>query len=198
MLFRSMHSSTYYRSNTCGELRSSDIGKTVTLSGWVNIKRDLGEMVFIDLRDRHGLTQLVFMVKTDEALCDTARTLGREWVIQISGKVAERSNKNSKIPTGDIEIIVDALTILNASEVPPFTMDDDTDGGEELRMKYRYLDLRRPQMQKRLMLRANMLRAVREYLDAEGFVEIETPNLIKSTPEGARDFLVPRDRKSVV
>ncbi len=186
-----MHSSTYYRSNTCGELRSSDIGKTVTLSGWVNIKRDLGEMVFIDLRDRHGLTQLVFMVKTDEALCDTARTLGREWVIQISGKVAERSNKNSKIPTGDIEIIVDALTILNASEVPPFTMDDDTDGGEELRMKYRYLDLRRPQMQKRLMLRANMLRAVREYLDAEGFVEIETPNLIKSTPEGARDFLVP-------
>ena len=186
-----MHSSTYYRSNTCGELRSSDIGKTVTLSGWVNIKRDLGEMVFIDLRDRHGLTQLVFMVKTDEALCDTARTLGREWVIQISGKVAERSNKNSKIPTGDIEIIVDALTILNASEVPPFTMDDDTDGGEELRMKYRYLDLRRPQMQKRLMLRANMLRAVREYLDVEGFVEIETPNLIKSTPEGARDFLVP-------
>ena len=153
-----MHSSTYYRSNTCGELRSSDIGKTVTLSGWVNIKRDLGEMVFIDLRDRHGLTQLVFMVKTDEALCDTARTLGREWVIQISGKVAERSNKNSKIPTGDIEIIVDALTILNASEVPPFTMDDDTDGGEELRMKYRYLDLRRPQMQKRLMLRASMLR----------------------------------------
>ena len=186
-----MHSSTYYRSNTCGELRSSDIGKTVTLSGWVNIKRDLGEMVFIDLRDRHGLTQLVFMVKTDEALCDTARTLGREWVIQISGKVAERSNKNAKIPTGDIEIIVEALTILNASEIPPFTMDDDTDGGEELRMKYRYLDLRRPQMQKRLMLRANMLRAVREYLDVEGFVEIETPNLIKSTPEGARDFLVP-------
>ncbi len=186
-----MHSSTYYRSNTCGELRSSDIGKTVTLSGWVNIKRDLGEMVFIDLRDRHGLTQLVFMMKTDPTLCDTSRTLGREWVIQVSGKVAERSNKNSKIPTGDIEIIVEALTILNASELPPFTMDDDTDGGEELRMKYRYLDLRRPQMQKRLMLRANMLRAVREYLDAEGFVEIETPNLIKSTPEGARDFLVP-------
>lgn len=186
-----MHSSTYYRSNTCGELRSSDIGKTVTLSGWVNIKRDLGEMVFIDLRDRHGLTQLVFMMKTDAALCDTSRTLGREWVIQVSGKVAERSNKNAKIPTGDIEIIVEALTILNASELPPFTMDDDTDGGEELRMKYRYLDLRRPQMQKRLMLRASMLRAVREYLDAEGFVEIETPNLIKSTPEGARDFLVP-------
>ena len=186
-----MHSSTYYRSNTCGELRISDIGKTVTLSGWVNIKRDLGEMVFIDLRDRHGLTQLVFMVKTDEVLCDTARTLGREWVIQVSGKVAERSNKNTKIPTGEIEIIVEALTILNASELPPFTMDDDTDGGEELRMKYRYLDLRRPQMQKRLMLRASMLRAVREYLDAEGFVEIETPNLIKSTPEGARDFLVP-------
>ena len=186
-----MHSSTYYRSNTCGELRISDIGKTVTLSGWVNIKRDLGEMVFIDLRDRHGLTQLVFIVKTDEVLCDTARTLGREWVIQVSGKVAERSNKNTKIPTGEIEIIVEALTILNASELPPFTMDDDTDGGEELRMKYRYLDLRRPQMQKRLMLRASMLRAVREYLDAEGFVEIETPNLIKSTPEGARDFLVP-------
>jgi len=186
-----MHSSTYYRSNTCGELNKADIGKTVTLAGWVNIKRDLGEMVFIDLRDRHGLTQLVFMVKIDEALCNTARTLGREWVIQISGKVAERSNKNSKIPTGEIEIIVDALTILNASEIPPFTMDDDTDGGEELRMKYRYLDLRRPQMQKRLILRASMLRAVREYLDGEGFVEIETPNLIKSTPEGARDFLVP-------
>lgn len=174
----------------------SHIGSIVTLSGWVNITRDFGGMTFLDLRDRYGITQLVFNPiegggETSVELCTEARKLGREFVIQISGKVAERSNKNANIPTGDIEILVHALTILNVSEHPPFTMDDETDGGEELRMKYRYLDLRRPLMQKRLMMRANMLKAVREYLDAEGFVEIETPNLIKSTPEGARDFIVP-------
>lgn len=186
-----MHSNTYYRTHHCGELRMTDIGKQVVISGWVNKSRDLGGMTFVDVRDRYGITQLVFNMETNSALCTEARKLGREYVVSASGKVTERSNKNAGIPTGDIEIIVDSLTILNASELPPFTMDDDTDGGEELRMKYRYLDLRRPQMQNRLMMRANMLRAVREYLDAEGFVEIETPNLIKSTPEGARDFIVP-------
>ena len=186
-----MQSNTYYRSHTCGELRLSDAGVKVTLSGWVHRSRDLGGMTFVDLRDRHGITQLVFNMESNADLCGAARKLGREYVIQATGVVAERSNKNAQLPTGDIEILVETLTILNAAELPPFTMDDDTDGGEELRMRYRYLDLRRPQMQQRLMLRANMLKAVREYLDAEGFVEIETPNLIKSTPEGARDFLVP-------
>lgn len=186
-----MHSNTYYRTHHCGELRMSDIGKQVVIAGWVNKSRDLGGMTFVDVRDRYGITQLVFNMESNSALCTEARKLGREFVVHAAGEVTERSNKNTGIPTGDIEIIVDSLTILNASEVPPFTMDDDTDGGEELRMKYRYLDLRRPQMQNRLMMRANMLRAVREYLDAEGFVEIETPNLIKSTPEGARDFIVP-------
>lgn len=186
-----MQSSTYYRTHHCGELRMSDIGKTVSLTGWVNKNRDQGGMIFVDLRDRYGITQLVFNMETNAPLCEEARKLGREFVILATGTVAERSNKNTNIPTGEIEIIVSELTILNAAELPPFTMDDETDGGEELRMKYRYLDLRRPQMQKRLMLRAQMLKAVRTYLDAEGFVEIETPNLIKSTPEGARDFLVP-------
>lgn len=169
----------------------SDAGVEVTLSGWVHRSRDLGGMTFVDLRDRHGITQLVFNMESNADLCMAARKLGREFVIQAIGKVAERSNKNAQLPTGDVEILVESFTILNASELPPFTMDDETDGGEELRMRYRYLDLRRPQMQQRLMLRANMLKAVREYLDNEGFVEIETPNLIKSTPEGARDFLVP-------
>lgn len=186
-----MQSNTYYRSHTCGELRMSDAGVEVTLSGWVHRSRDLGGMTFVDLRDRHGITQLVFNMESNADLCMAARKLGREFVIQAIGKVAERSNKNAQLPTGDVEILVESFTILNASELPPFTMDDETDGGEELRMRYRYLDLRRPQMQQRLMLRANMLKAVREYLDNEGFVEIETPNLIKSTPEGARDFLVP-------
>lgn len=186
-----MQSSTYYRTHHCGELRMSDIGKTVSLTGWVNKNRDQGGMIFVDLRDRYGITQLVFNMETNAPLCEDARKLGREFVILATGTVAERSNKNANIPTGEIEIIVSELSILNAAELPPFTMDDETDGGEELRMKYRYLDLRRPQMQKRLMLRAQMLKAVRTYLDAEGFVEIETPNLIKSTPEGARDFLVP-------
>ena len=186
-----MQSSTYYRTHHCGELRMSDIGKTVSLTGWVNKNRDQGGMIFIDLRDRYGITQLVFNMDANAALCEEARKLGREYVILATGTVTERSSKNLNIPTGEIEIIVTNLSVLNAAELPPFTMDDETDGGEELRMKYRYLDLRRPQMQKRLMLRAQMLKAVRTYLDAEGFVEIETPNLIKSTPEGARDFLVP-------
>ena len=186
-----MHSSTYYRTHHCGELRLQQTGQTVTISGWVNKSRDLGGMTFVDMRDRYGITQLVFNMDTNSTLCIEARKLGREFVIQASGKVAERSNKNPNIPTGEIEILVDELIILNASEVPPFTMEDETDGGEELRMKYRYLDLRRPLMQKRLMMRAQMLRAVREFLDDNGFCEIETPSLIKSTPEGARDFIVP-------
>ncbi len=186
-----MQSSTFYRSHHCGELRMADIGKQISLTGWVNKNRDQGGMIFIDLRDRYGITQLVFNMETSANLCEEARKLGREYVILATGTVAERSNKNLNIPTGDIEIIVSELTVLNAAELPPFTMEDETDGGEELRMKYRYLDLRRPQMQKRLMLRAKMLKAVRTYLDNEGFVEVETPNLIKSTPEGARDFLVP-------
>jgi len=186
-----MQSNTFYRSHTCGELRMMHAGAEATLSGWVHRSRDLGGMTFVDLRDRHGITQLVFNMESNADLCMAARKLGREFVVQVNGKVAERSNKNTQLPTGDIEILVETLHILNVSELPPFTMEDETDGGEELRMRYRYLDLRRPQMQQRLMLRANMLKAVREYLDNEGFVEIETPNLIKSTPEGARDFLVP-------
>ncbi|MFI5171970.1 MAG: aspartate--tRNA ligase [Chitinophagales bacterium] len=190
-----MQSATFYRTHHNGELRIADQGKTVTLSGWVNIVRDLGEIVFVDLRDRYGITQLKFATNNENAKANAAyleaKKLGREFVIQARGNVIERSSKNSNIPTGEIEILVDELNILNPSEVPPFTMDDETDGGEELRMKYRYLDLRRPQMQKRLMMRAKMLKAVREYLDENGFCEIETPNLIKSTPEGARDFLVP-------
>lgn len=168
-----------------------NIGSEVTLAGWVHRGRDLGGLTFIDLRDRYGITQLVFNMDTDAGLCAIARKLGREFVIQISGTVAERSNKNKNIPTGDIEILVSTLRVLNASELPPFTMEDATDGGEELRMQYRYLDLRRPLMQRRLLLRAKMIQAVREYLDKCDFIEIETPNLIKSTPEGARDFIVP-------
>ncbi|MEZ5014139.1 MAG: aspartate--tRNA ligase [Chitinophagales bacterium] len=182
---------THYRTHHCGELHLGQQGEEVVLAGWVNKSRDLGGMTFVDLRDRYGITQLVFNMETNAALCAGARSLGREFVIQVRGRVAERSNKNPNIPTGDIEILVQELTILNASQLPPFTMDDETDGGEDIRMKYRYLDLRRPLMQRRLMLRAQMLTAVREYLDAQGFVEVETPNLIKSTPEGARDFLVP-------
>lgn len=186
-----MQSNTFYRTHTCGELRLGNIGSEVTLAGWVHRGRDLGGLTFIDLRDRYGITQLVFNMDTDAGLCAIARKLGREFVIQISGTVAERSNKNKNIPTGDIEILVSTLRVLNASELPPFTMEDATDGGEELRMQYRYLDLRRPLMQRRLLLRAKMIQAVREYLDKCDFIEIETPNLIKSTPEGARDFIVP-------
>lgn len=179
------------RTHTCGELRISDIDKTVKLSGWVQRSRDLGGMTFIDLRDRYGITQLVFNMETHAALCERARKLGREYVIQIEGLVAERSNKNAKISTGDIEIIVENIVVLNESKTPPFTIEDNTDGGEELRMKYRYLDLRRNPLRKAMELRHRMAITTRNYLDAQGFLDIETPYLIKSTPEGARDFIVP-------
>ncbi len=180
-----------YRSNTCGELRLANVGTEVTLSGWVQRVRVLGGLTFIDLRDRYGLTQLVFNIETDAALCERANKLGREFVIQVKGKVAERTSKNAQMPTGDIEIYVKELTVLSQSEVPPFIIENDTDGNEELRLKYRYLDIRRPVLRDRLLKRAAIIKAVREYLDGKNFVEIETPNLIKSTPEGARDFLVP-------
>lgn len=183
-----------YRTHTCGELRINNVNEDVKLSGWVQKSRDLGGMTFIDLRDRYGLTQLVFNMETDADLCSKARKLGREFVIQISGKVAERSNKNKNIPTGEIEIIADSLNILNKSKTPPFTIEDETDGGEELRMKYRYLDLRRNPMKKALQLRNKMNFEIRSYLTDNDFMEIETPYLIKSTPEGARDFVVPNRR----
>lgn len=179
------------RTHKCGELRISDVDKTVKLSGWVQRSRDLGGMTFIDLRDRYGITQLVFNMETHAALCEEARKLGREYVIQVEGLVTERSNKNAKLPTGDIEIIVEKIVILNESKVPPFTIEDDTDGGEEIRMKYRYLDLRRNPLRKAMELRHKMAITTRNYLDSQGFLEIETPYLIKSTPEGARDFIVP-------
>jgi aspartyl-tRNA synthetase len=180
-----------YRTNTCGELTKNDIARDVTLCGWVQKSRDLGGMTFVDLRDRYGITQLVFNMETDAELCSQARKLGREFVIQASGKVRERSNKNMKIPTGEIEIEVSRLVILNRSELPPFTIEDDTDGGEELRMKYRYLDLRRNPVKSNIILRHKVAQEVRKYMDSVGFVEVETPVLIKSTPEGARDFVVP-------
>ncbi len=180
-----------YRNTTCGALTLSDEGKAVKLCGWVQRSRDLGGMTFVDLRDRYGLTQLVFNMDTDAALCQAARELGREYVIQVSGKVAERSNKNPNLPTGDIEILVSELNILNPSLTPPFTIEDDTDGGEEIRMQYRYLDLRRNMLKNNITLRHRITKAVRDYLDGQGFIEIETPVLIKSTPEGARDFVVP-------
>jgi aspartyl-tRNA synthetase len=180
-----------YRTNTCGELTIHSCGENVTLCGWVQKSRDLGGMTFVDLRDRYGITQLVFNMESDSELCEKARKLGREFVIMASGTVRERSNKNPKIPTGDIEIEVAELNILNRSEIPPFTIEDDTDGGEELRMKYRYLDLRRNTVKNNIILRHNVAREVRNYMDSAGFVEIETPVLIKSTPEGARDFVVP-------
>lgn len=180
-----------YRTHTCGELRLANIGNNITLSGWVQRSRDLGGMTFIDLRDRYGITQLVFNMDTDTDLCNRARKLGREFVIQVSGKVAERSNKNLKIPTGEIEIIVETIVILNPSEIPPFTIEDETDGGEELRMKYRYLDLRRNMVRKNLELRHKMAQETRNYLSSINFIEVETPVMIKSTPEGARDFVVP-------
>ncbi|MBN2610738.1 MAG: aspartate--tRNA ligase [Bacteroidales bacterium] len=180
-----------YRTNSCGELRISDVNKEVVLSGWVQRSRELGGMTFIDLRDRYGITQLVFDMETNKDLCLKARSLNREYVIQVKGKVAERSNKNLNIPTGEIEIIVTELNILNASEIPPFTIISDTDGGDELRMKYRYLDLRREPLKNNIILRHRMSQETRKYLDNQGFLEIETPVLIKSTPEGARDFVVP-------
>ena len=180
-----------YRTHTCGELNLNSVNQKVTLSGWIHKSRDLGGMTFIDLRDRYGISQLVFNMETNPILCEEARKLGREFVISASGIVAERSNKNLKIPTGEIEVIVDELTILNPSEIPPFTIETETDGGEELRMKYRYLDLRREPVKRNILLRHRMAQEVRKYLDAVDFIEIETPVLIKSTPEGARDYVVP-------
>ncbi len=180
-----------FRTNTCGELRIEDKGKKITLSGWVQRSRKMGGMTFIDLRDRYGITQLVFNQETDEVLCEKANHLGREYVIQIEGIVAERSSKNSNIPTGDIEILVEKLTVLNESKTPPFTIEDNTDGGDDIRMKYRYLDLRRNNVRSNLMLRHQMAFETRRYLDSMNFMEVETPILIGSTPEGARDFVVP-------
>jgi len=180
-----------YRTHTCGELTIRHKGTDVVLSGWVQRSRDLGGMTFIDLRDRYGITQLVFNIATDTSLCEKARKLGREFVIQAKGRVEERSNKNPKMPTGDIEIIVEELNVLNPSELPPFTIEEETDGGEELRMKFRYLDLRRKPVKENLFLRHRVAREVRKYMDSQGFIEVETPVLIKSTPEGARDFVVP-------
>ncbi|MDR0538342.1 MAG: aspartate--tRNA ligase [Tannerellaceae bacterium] len=180
-----------YRTNTCGELRQADAGKTVTLAGWVQRTRRMGGMTFVDLRDRYGLTQLVFNNDTDAELCERANRLGREYVIRATGIVAERSNKNAHLPTGEIEITVTALDVLNVAATPPFTIEDDTDGGDDLRMKYRYLDLRRNAVRSNLELRHRMTIEVRRYLDGKGFMEVETPVLISSTPEGARDFVVP-------
>ncbi|MCD4745037.1 MAG: aspartate--tRNA ligase [Bacteroidales bacterium] len=179
------------RTHTCGELNLKNTGEKVTLCGWVQKSRDLGGMTFIDIRDRYGIIQLVFNMDIDSALCEEARKLGREFVITVTGKVTERSNKNLKIPTGEVEIIVDKIKTLNKSKIPPFTIEDNTDGGEELRMKYRYLDLRRNPVRKNLELRHRMATETRNYLDSKKFIEIETPYLIKSTPEGARDFVVP-------
>ncbi len=181
-----------YRTHTCGDLRIHHVGQTVTLSGWVQSIRDKGFMMWLDLRDRYGMTQLLFNEeKTPKALFDLARTLGREFVIQIKGEVIERVSKNDKIPTGDIEILVQALQVLNASKVPPFTIEDESDGGDDLRMKYRYLDLRRSPVQRNIIFRSKLALETRKYLSSAHFVEVETPFLIKSTPEGARDFVVP-------
>lgn len=180
-----------YRTHTCGELRLLDAGKTVELSGWVQRSRKMGGMTFVDIRDRYGITQLVFNSETNSTLFEQANTLGREFVIQIKGQVAERSNKNNNIGTGEVEILVSSLIVLNEAQTPPFTIEDNTDGGDDIRMKYRYLDLRRNNVRSNLMLRHQIAFETRRYLDQLGFVEVETPVLIGSTPEGARDFVVP-------
>ncbi|PPK88124.1 aspartyl-tRNA synthetase [Neolewinella xylanilytica] len=180
-----------FRTHNCGELRLTDAGTEVTLSGWVQAGRDFGGLTFVDLRDRYGITQVVFDSDDDAPLAERARKLGREWVIQVKGSVRERTNKNPNRPTGDVEILARELMVLNKSKVPPFTIEDETDGGDDLRMKYRYLDLRRNPLQQNLIFRSKLALAVRAYLSAQGFLEVETPNLIKSTPEGARDFVVP-------
>lgn len=180
-----------YRTRTCGDLRVADEGLVITLAGWVQKTRKMGGMTFVDIRDRYGITQLVFNQEVDAALCEKANKLGREYVIQVTGTVRERSSKNPNIPTGEIEIIVSELNVLNAAVTPPFTIEDDTDGGDDLRMKYRYLDLRRNAVRKNLELRHRMAFEVRNYLDKQGFLEVETPVLVNSTPEGARDFVVP-------
>jgi len=179
------------RTHTCGELTIKNAGEKVTLCGWIQRSRDLGGMTFIDLRDRYGITQLAFNMDGNAALCEKARTLGREFVLQTSGTVIERSNKNPKMPTGDIEILVENIIVLNESKLPPFTIEDNSNGGEELRMKYRYLDLRRTVVKKNLELRHKLSAETRNYLNSQNFIEVETPYLIKSTPEGARDFVVP-------
>ena len=180
-----------YRTHTCGELRIENVGQKVTLAGWVQRSRKLGGMTFIDLRDRYGITQLVLEADADAALVETATSLGREYVIQATGEVVERQSRNARMDTGDIEIKLEAINILNKSVTPPFTIEDESDGGEDLRAKFRYLDLRRNPLQKALALRHKLAHEVRNYLDGQGFMEIETPYLIKSTPEGARDFVVP-------
>ena len=180
-----------YRNRTCGELRIADVNKEVTLSGWVHKIRKMGGMTFIDLRDRYGVTQLSFNQEVNHELCEQANKLAREYVIQVTGKVAERTSKNQHIPTGDIEIIASAVNVLNASQTPPFTIETETDGGDDLRMKYRYLDLRRNAVRKNLELRHKIAFETRKYLDERNFLEVETPVLIGSTPEGARDFIVP-------
>ena len=180
-----------FRTHNCGALRLGQEGEEVTLSGWVQRTRDLGGMTFVDLRDRYGLTQLAFNMDTNAELCSQARKLGREFVIQITGKVIKRASKNSKIPTGDVEIEVSKLNILNTAKLPPFTIEDETDGGDDLRMQYRYLDIRRNPVRENLILRHRMSIETRKYLASQDFIEVETPYLIKSTPEGARDFIVP-------
>jgi aspartyl-tRNA synthetase len=190
-IFAADNFSFMYRSHTCGELRATHIGQQVTLAGWVQRSRDLGGMTFVDLRDRYGITQLAFNLEENADLCMQARKLGREFVIQAKGTIIERASKNANLPTGDIEIQVSELTILNAAKTPPFTIEDETDGGDELRAQYRYLDLRRNPVQQKLMLRNRVALETRKYLDGQGFWDVETPYLIKSTPEGARDFVVP-------
>lgn len=180
-----------YRTKTCGELRLADVNQTVTLAGWVQRSRKLGGMTFVDLRDRYGITQLTFNQEVNAALCEQANKLGREFVIQATGTVSERAAKNANLPTGEIEIIVSELNILHTAATPPFTIEEESDGGDDIRMQYRYLDLRRPNVRKNLELRHKMAFEVRRYLDEKGFLEVETPILIKSTPEGARDFVVP-------
>ena len=181
-----------YRTHNCGEIRKSDIGKQVVLSGWVQKLRDKGFMVWVDLRDRYGISQLIFdEQRTSKDLLNQAKALGREFVIQVNGEVIERTSKNNNIPTGDVEVLVKNLLILNSSTTPPFTIEDNTDGGEELRMKYRYLDIRREPIKNNLILRHEITQQVRKYLSDNSFIEVETPCLIKSTPEGARDFVVP-------
>lgn len=181
-----------YRTHTCGELRTSHINTEVTLSGWVQKSRDKGFMIWVDLRDRYGITQLIFdEERTSKVLMDKAKTLGREFVVQVTGKVIERQSKNANIPTGDVEVLVSSLEILNEAKLPPFTIEDETDGGEDLRMKYRYLDIRRNPVKNSLVFRHKVSMEVRKYLSDKGFIDVETPYLIKSTPEGARDFLVP-------
>ncbi|MDR0429291.1 MAG: aspartate--tRNA ligase [Tannerellaceae bacterium] len=180
-----------YRTKTCGELRVANINESVTLAGWVQKTRKMGGMTFVDLRDRYGITQLVFNQDVNAALCEKANKLGREYVIQVTGMVRERSNKNTNIPTGEIEVIASELNVLNASITPPFTIEDETDGGDDLRMKYRYLDLRRNAVRSNIELRHKMTIEVRRYMDSQHFIEVETPVLVSSTPEGARDFIVP-------